>query len=62
MRSYIFIVVCRWAGFGHRVRHLSARGMRGSQKGVRYMAQTNLPVLSAEGGLSRYLQEIRKFP
>ncbi|MFK4811635.1 RNA polymerase sigma factor RpoH [Devosia neptuniae] len=26
------------------------------------MAQTNLPVLSAEGGLSRYLQEIRKFP
>ena len=26
------------------------------------MAQTNLPMLSAEGGLSRYLQEIRKFP
>ena len=26
------------------------------------MAQTNLPVLSAEGGLSRYLQEIRRFP
>jgi RNA polymerase sigma-32 factor len=26
------------------------------------MAQTNLPVLSAESGLSRYLQEIRKFP
>jgi len=26
------------------------------------MAQTNLPVLSTEGGLSRYLQEIRKFP
>ncbi len=26
------------------------------------MAQTNLPILSAEGGLSRYLQEIRKFP
>ena len=26
------------------------------------MAQTNLPVLSADGGLSRYLQEIRKFP
>jgi len=26
------------------------------------MAQTNLPVLSSEGGLSRYLQEIRKFP
>jgi RNA polymerase sigma-32 factor len=26
------------------------------------LAQTNLPVLSAEGGLSRYLQEIRKFP
>ena len=26
------------------------------------MAQTNLPTLSAEGGLSRYLQEIRKFP
>ncbi|HVY52233.1 MAG TPA: RNA polymerase sigma factor RpoH [Devosia sp.] len=26
------------------------------------MAQSNLPVLSAEGGLSRYLQEIRKFP
>jgi len=26
------------------------------------MAKTNLPVLSAEGGLSRYLQEIRKFP
>ena len=26
------------------------------------MTQTNLPVLSAEGGLSRYLQEIRKFP
>ncbi len=26
------------------------------------MAQTNLPVLSAEGGLNRYLQEIRKFP
>jgi RNA polymerase sigma-32 factor len=26
------------------------------------MAQTNLPVLSVEGGLGRYLQEIRKFP
>jgi RNA polymerase sigma-32 factor len=26
------------------------------------MAQSNLPVLSAEGGLSRYLQEIRRFP
>ena len=26
------------------------------------MAQTNLPILSSEGGLSRYLQEIRKFP
>jgi len=31
-------------------------------KGGASMAQTNLPVLSAEGGLSRYLQEIRKFP
>jgi len=31
-------------------------------KGGAFMAQTNLPVLSAEGGLSRYLQEIRKFP
>lgn len=26
------------------------------------MAQTNLPILSVEGGLGRYLQEIRKFP
>ena len=26
------------------------------------MSQTNLPVLSSEGGLSRYLQEIRRFP
>ncbi len=26
------------------------------------MAQTNLPVLSSESGLNRYLQEIRKFP
>jgi RNA polymerase sigma-32 factor len=26
------------------------------------MAQSNLPILSVEGGLSRYLQEIRKFP
>jgi RNA polymerase sigma-32 factor len=26
------------------------------------MAQSNLPILSAEGGLGRYLQEIRKFP
>jgi len=26
------------------------------------MAQTNLPVLSSEGGLTRYLQEIRRFP
>src|SRR5436190_7176884 len=26
------------------------------------MAQSNLPIPSAEGGLSRYLQEIRKFP
>ncbi|MGN6101892.1 MAG: sigma-70 factor domain-containing protein, partial [Devosia sp.] len=26
------------------------------------MAQSNLPILSSEGGLSRYLQEIRKFP
>jgi RNA polymerase sigma-32 factor len=26
------------------------------------MAQTNLPILSTEGGLGRYLQEIRKFP
>jgi RNA polymerase sigma-32 factor len=36
--------------------------MRGMLKGGASMAQTNLPVLSAEGGLSRYLQEIRKFP
>jgi len=36
--------------------------MRGMLKGGAFMAQTNLPVLSAEGGLSRYLQEIRKFP
>ncbi len=26
------------------------------------MTQTNLPVLSSDGGLSRYLQEIRRFP
>ncbi len=26
------------------------------------MTQTNLPVLSSEGGLARYLQEIRRFP
>ena len=26
------------------------------------MAQTSLPVLTPEGGLSRYLDEIRKFP
>jgi RNA polymerase sigma-32 factor len=26
------------------------------------MAQSNLPILSAEGGLSRYLHEIRRFP
>jgi RNA polymerase sigma-32 factor len=26
------------------------------------MAQSNLPILSMEGGLNRYLQEIRKFP
>jgi RNA polymerase sigma-32 factor len=26
------------------------------------MAQSNLPILSMEGGLGRYLQEIRKFP
>lgn len=26
------------------------------------MATTNLPTLSADGGLSRYMQEIRKFP
>jgi len=26
------------------------------------VAQSNLPVLSTEGGLNRYLQEIRKFP
>ncbi len=40
----------------------SARSMRGMLKGGAFMAQTNLPVLSSEGGLSRYLQEIRKFP
>src|SRR5690606_919345 len=34
----------------------------GDKKGGASMAQTNLPVLSSEGGLSRYLQEIRKFP
>jgi len=26
------------------------------------MTQSNLPILSSEGGLSRYLQEIRKYP
>ena len=26
------------------------------------MAIASLPVMSAEGGLSRYLEEIRKFP
>ena len=26
------------------------------------VAQSNLPILSNEGGLGRYLQEIRKFP
>ena len=34
---------------------------RGKQ-GVASWPRSNLPVLSAEGGLSRYLQEIRKFP
>src|SRR5690606_31614224 len=34
----------------------------GCRKGGASMAQTNLPILSADGGLSRYLQEIRKFP
>src|SRR6188768_3045295 len=33
----------------------------GTERGA-VMAQSNLPILSAEGGLSRYLQEIRKFP
>src|SRR5690606_34087943 len=35
--------------------------LAGERRGC-FMAQTNLPILSAEGGLSRYLQEIRKFP
>ena len=34
---------------------------RGGRKGD-HMAQSNLPILSSEGGLGRYLQEIRKFP
>src|SRR5215217_8117755 len=34
----------------------------GDMKGGATMAQTNLPILSSEGGLSRYLQEIRRFP
>jgi len=38
------------------------RDSGGKQKRGASMAQTNLPVLSADGGLSRYLQEIRKFP
>src|SRR5690606_10439533 len=33
----------------------------GSKEGAT-LAQSNLPVLSTEGGLGRYLQEIRKFP
>ena len=39
---------------------VSARSW-GKKEGA-ILAQSNLPVLSAEGGLSRYLQEIRKFP
>jgi RNA polymerase sigma-32 factor len=36
--------------------------MYAGEEGGAFMAQSNLPVLSTEGGLSRYLQEIRKFP
>src|SRR5690606_29325938 len=38
----------------------SARSL--GEEGGCILAQSNLPVLSTEGGLSRYLQEIRKFP
>src|SRR5690606_22762707 len=49
--------VCRTDGHGSRFRPIM-----GEQRRVHILAQSNLPVLSAEGGLSRYLQEIRKFP
>jgi RNA polymerase sigma-32 factor len=32
------------------------------QEGVKFMGSISLPVISPESGLSRYLQEIRKFP
>jgi len=48
--------VCR---FGRRGK--SRRGRAGEERGAS-VAQSNLPILSAEGGLTRYLQEIRKFP
>src|SRR5690554_765863 len=61
--NYIsFIVICRWLRLGGGGFGDSARVMRGNRERGASMAQTNLPVLSAEGGLSRYLQDIRKFP
>ena len=36
--------------------------MRTGQGTERYMAMKSLAVISPEGGLSRYLTEIRKFP
>src|SRR5690606_17551296 len=50
--------VCRHGRQGQN----PAADARGKSERGASMAQSNLPVLSAEGGLSRYLQEIRKFP
>jgi RNA polymerase sigma-32 factor len=41
---------------------LLASGGRAKPKGGPKLAQSNLPTLSTEAGLGRYLQEIRKFP
>ncbi len=56
-------VICgRLAGFTLRSTFERDRSTRAYRNGVKSMSGRGLPALQGEGGLSRYLSDIRKFP
>jgi RNA polymerase sigma-32 factor len=52
---------CRWLG---EQRHTSPAGQPGANygKGAVVARVATMPIVTAEGGLTRYLEEIRRFP
>src|SRR5690606_16949913 len=63
-RKRAYITTSAWCALGRSSRmRLPARGGANTfRKGGCFMAQTLPSIVSGEGGLARYLEEIRRFP